>query len=119
MPGEFPRSPWLLKGALVAYDQPILGPLPNKIVFQYNPEQLTRTLQPRLAHQPLKGTAAARNDAVGALDRDEAVQARKTELGDRLIGPRQLQLGRKPGLSRWSSRPRRTACLRSATSSLR
>jgi hypothetical protein len=47
MPGEFPRSPRLLKGALVAYDQPILGPIPNIIVLQYNPDQLTRTLRPR------------------------------------------------------------------------
>jgi hypothetical protein len=64
MIGEFRRRPLLLKGALVTYDQPILGPVPNIIVFQYNPEQLTRTLQPRLAHPQPKGTTAARNDAV-------------------------------------------------------
>jgi hypothetical protein len=64
MPGEFPRRPRLLKGALVAYDQPILGPVPNVIVLQYNPEQLTRSLQPRLARPQPKGAAEARNDAV-------------------------------------------------------
>jgi Contractile injection system tube protein len=64
MAAESPKRPRLRKGELVAYDQPILGPVPNRIVFQYNPEQLTRTLQPRLAHPQPKGTTAARNDAV-------------------------------------------------------
>jgi hypothetical protein len=64
MAGEFPRRPRLLKGALVAYDQPILGPVPNIIVLQYNPEQLTRTLQPRLARPQATGSVEARNDAV-------------------------------------------------------
>jgi hypothetical protein len=64
MAGEFPGRPRLLKGALVAYDQPILGPVPNVIVLQYNPEQLTRTLQPRLARQPPTSAVEARNDAV-------------------------------------------------------
>ncbi len=44
MASQFPRSPKLLKGALVAYQSQFLGPIPNIIVFQYNPEQLTRSL---------------------------------------------------------------------------
>ena len=64
MEGEFPRRPVLHKGALAAYDQPILGPSPNIIVFQYNPEQLTRTLQPRLTRPQPRGAAEARNDVV-------------------------------------------------------
>jgi hypothetical protein len=47
MPSEFPRSPKILKGALVAYQLPEL--LPTIVVFQYNPEQLTRSLQARTA----------------------------------------------------------------------
>ena len=47
MPSDFPRSPRIFKGALVAYQLPEL--LPTVIVFQYNPEQLTRSLQPRTA----------------------------------------------------------------------
>lgn len=47
MPGDFPRSPTLVKGALVAYDQKFLGPIPNIIVFQYNPDELSRTLTHR------------------------------------------------------------------------
>ncbi|MEI7897696.1 MAG: hypothetical protein WCJ26_11725 [bacterium] len=40
----FPRSPKLLKGALVRLGEGFLGPIPNIIVFQYNPEKFTRTL---------------------------------------------------------------------------
>lgn len=47
MPSDFPGSPKFLKGALVAYESQFLGPIPNIIVFQYNPEQLTRTLSLR------------------------------------------------------------------------
>ncbi len=45
MPSDFPRSPKLLKGALVIFETP--APVPtNLIVFQYNPETLTRSFQP-------------------------------------------------------------------------
>jgi len=43
----FPGSPRVLKGALVAYAFPDL--VPSVVVFQYNPETLTRSLQPRSA----------------------------------------------------------------------
>jgi hypothetical protein len=49
----FPGSPRVLKGALVSVD-PLL-PIPNVIIFQYNPDTLTRTLKPRTA-----GAGAAR-----------------------------------------------------------
>lgn len=39
----FPRSPRLLKGALVSFDLP--DPQPAVIVFQYNPDTLSRTLE--------------------------------------------------------------------------
>jgi hypothetical protein len=42
---DFPGSPRLLKGALVGID--IFNPLASVIVFQYNPDTLTRTLQPQ------------------------------------------------------------------------
>jgi len=41
----FPGSPRILKGALVSIDP--LVPVPNVIVFQYNPDTLARTLKPR------------------------------------------------------------------------
>ena len=55
MPSDFPRSPKILKGALVAYQLPDL--IPTVIGFQYNPEQLTRSLTPRMA------TGGGRGDA--------------------------------------------------------
>ncbi len=45
MASEFPRSPRLLKGALVVFETKL--PIPtNLIVFQYNPETMTRTFSP-------------------------------------------------------------------------
>jgi hypothetical protein len=41
----FPGSPRLLKGAIVAVDP--LIPIPNVVVFQYNPDTMTRRLEPR------------------------------------------------------------------------
>jgi hypothetical protein len=55
MASEFPRSPKILKGALVAYQLPDL--VPTVIVFQYNPEQLTRSLTPRTASGGGRGDA--------------------------------------------------------------
>jgi len=46
MPEGYSRSPKLLKGALVQFSAPFLVPVPNVIIFQYNPETLSRTLTP-------------------------------------------------------------------------
>jgi hypothetical protein len=43
----FPGSPRLLKGAVVGLDA--LNPLASVVVFQYNPDTLTRTVQARAA----------------------------------------------------------------------
>jgi hypothetical protein len=42
---SFPGSPRLLKGAIVGVDP--LNPLASVIVFQYNPDTMTRRLEPR------------------------------------------------------------------------
>jgi hypothetical protein len=55
MPSDFPRTPKVFKGALVAYQLP--EPTPTVIVFQYNPEQLTRSLQARTASGGGRGEA--------------------------------------------------------------
>ena len=34
-----------LKGALVEYATGLIGPIPNVVIFQFNPESLSRTLQ--------------------------------------------------------------------------
>ena len=43
---SFPGSPRLLKGALVGVDS--LVPVPNVVVFQYNPDTMIRRLEPRV-----------------------------------------------------------------------
>jgi hypothetical protein len=45
----------LLRGALVEYGSDFLGPLPNIVVFQFNPEQIARTI-----NIPQRRTAAPR-----------------------------------------------------------
>ena len=42
---DFPRSPKTLKGAIIGLD--IFNPIASVVVFQYNPEQLTRSLEPQ------------------------------------------------------------------------
>jgi hypothetical protein len=44
--GGFPGTPKLLKGALVQFSAPMIVPIPNIIIFQYNPETVSRTLEP-------------------------------------------------------------------------
>ena len=46
MPGGYSRSPKLLKGAIVQFSSALILPIPNIIIFQYNPESLSRTLSP-------------------------------------------------------------------------
>ncbi len=36
----------LIPGMLLSFDDPLLGVIPNVIVFQYNPESITRTFTP-------------------------------------------------------------------------
>lgn len=44
---SFPGSPRIVKGALVGID--IFSPVPSVVLFQYNPESVTRTLQAQTA----------------------------------------------------------------------
>jgi len=46
MSNGYSRSPKLLKGALIQFSAPMLIPIPNIIVFQYNPETLGRSMKP-------------------------------------------------------------------------
>ena len=52
----FPNTPRVLKGALIGFDP--LVPIPSVILFQYNPDTLTRSLKPRAA-----GGEGARSEA--------------------------------------------------------
>jgi hypothetical protein len=62
MPSDFPRSPKFLKGALVAYESQFLGAVPNIIVFQYNPEQLSRSLEHRLEQATTSNVGKAKSE---------------------------------------------------------
>jgi hypothetical protein len=63
MPSETTISPRLLKGALAVYPSQTPGTPPKIIAFQYNPEQLRRTLAMR-AQPPDKGNAGAAREEV-------------------------------------------------------
>lgn len=63
----FPGSPRLLKGAIVGID--LFNPLASVIVFQYNPDTLTRTLQAQAA-----GSRGGQGEGGG--DRSEALRLR-------------------------------------------
>jgi len=47
VPSEFPRAPKIRKGGLAAYRLPSL--LPTLIVFQYNPDEVSRSIRSRSA----------------------------------------------------------------------
>lgn len=47
--------PFLMKGAMIEYGSDFLGPLPNVVIFQFNPESLTRTIQ--IPPRPTGGAA--------------------------------------------------------------
>lgn len=60
MPTGYSRSPKLQKGALIEFSERFIGPIPNIIVFQYNPETITRTLE--VWSQGGGGESSASND---------------------------------------------------------
>ena len=62
MSSGFSRSPKLLKGALIEFSERFLGPVPNVIIFQYNPESMTRTLE--VWNQGAGGDASGTSETV-------------------------------------------------------
>src|SRR5689334_20427021 len=46
MQSGYSRTPKLIKGALIQFSAPLLIPIPNLIIFQYNPESMSRALTP-------------------------------------------------------------------------
>jgi hypothetical protein len=51
-------SGFFLRGALVEYSGQLLGPIPNIVVFQFNPEQLSRTINIAEPPTPTTGRRA-------------------------------------------------------------
>jgi len=58
--------PYLLRGAMIEYGSDFLGPLPNVVIFQFNPETLTRTIQvpPRPSGAAARETTQAGEPAI-------------------------------------------------------
>lgn len=105
MTSEFPRRPRLLKGALVAFESQFLGPVPNIIVFQYNPEQLSRSLAHRSAPSEPSSAGGVREDVLrvqgppvetinASVELDAADQ-----LGEPALHPHVVASGLHPALS--------------------
>lgn len=55
--------PYLLRGALIEYGSDFLGPLPNAVIFQFNPETISRAIQ-----IPARPTGGARRETTQAGD---------------------------------------------------
>lgn len=63
MPSEFTRSPKVLKGALVVFESATPGSPPTRVIpFQYNPEQMTRSLALRSAPPDPASVGEAREE---------------------------------------------------------
>lgn len=89
--------PYLLRGALIEYGSDFLGPIPNVVLFQFNPESLSRKIQipPRptgsksretnqAGEIPVeKITLTAHFSAADRLDKDNAL-AREFGIGPQL-----------------------------------
>lgn len=56
----FPGSPKILKGAIVGID--IFNPVASVVVFQYNPDQITRSLEPQYSESGTAKSEALRLD---------------------------------------------------------
>lgn len=72
---------FLLKGALIEYGSDFLGPLPNVVIFQFNPEQVTRTIEipPRPA-----GAASRETNQAGEIPVEKLDLTAKFSAADRL-----------------------------------
>jgi hypothetical protein len=74
MPSDFPNRPLLLKGALVVFETAL--PIPtNVILFQYNPETMTRRIDQQSAADYSEGFATPRNPCLNAGDARNVQQA--------------------------------------------
>lgn len=98
MPSDFPRGPKLLKGALVVYESQTSGPPPKIIVFQYNPEQLERTLENRAPEK--KRGANAKEDVlrVAGPPKETITLTVVLNAADQLEDPQQYQTVVESGL---------------------
>ena len=62
-----PVSPKYIKGALVEFSGRFLGPLPNVITFQYNPETVPRELKPWVPDTVTTASIERHDDGTGTI----------------------------------------------------
>ena len=84
MTTTFPRAAKPLKGAIVGVD--IFNPVASIVVFQYNPESISRSLEPQFADQGGDRTEALRlkGPPVETIDADSSI----IEVLERFLGSR-------------------------------
>lgn len=58
--------PFLMRGAMIEYGSGFMGPIPNVVIFQFNPESLARTIQipPRPSGAAARETTQAGEPAI-------------------------------------------------------
>lgn len=57
----------MIKGAIIAYNSQFLGRRPNVILFQYNPGEVSRSLENRTAPSDVRNVGAAKEEATRVL----------------------------------------------------
>jgi hypothetical protein len=75
--------PYLLRGALVEYGANLIGPIPNLVIFQFNPESLTRNLQ--IPQRPT-GTAGREQSQAGEQPVEHITLTAHFSAADQLAG---------------------------------
>jgi hypothetical protein len=100
MPSEPTGRPRFLKGALVAYDSQTPGTQPRVITFQYNPEQMKRTLEKKAVESKGSSAQASKEDVLRAAGPpSESIQLTIVlDAADQLSEPNQNQAVVKHGL---------------------
>ena len=86
MPAGFPKSPLLLKGALIQLNSSLVGPVPNVVPFQYNPETLSRKLEPWQPEQPKDAEGGQTAGQVQPYDPQETIELALTQRYQRFEG---------------------------------
>ncbi len=87
-------SGFLTRGALIEYGSDFMGPIPNVVIFQFNPETLTRTVQvpPRPASGTARETTQAGEPAIERITLTAKFSA-ADELGDNKVLARLFGVG--------------------------
>ena len=75
--------PYLLRGALVEYGVNLIGPIPNIIIFQFNPETLTRNQQ--IPQRP-SGTGSRETSQAGEAPVEHITLTAHFSAADQLAG---------------------------------